>query len=102
MWRAVSQPSLSIGPTPFTPDGDGRDDKLLISLLLPAETTVRLSIIGANGMTLYTFPTIAEKQYWTGNTSSGHPAPIGPFYVIAEYIKNGNKSIIRNRGVLWR
>jgi hypothetical protein len=102
-WRAVRAPSLSIGPTPFTPNGDGRDELLAVRLRLPATHHATVSIYGFDGDILYRFPAPPkERRYWDGMTDSNRPAPVGPFFVVAEITAGGTKERIRAKGILWR
>ena len=102
-WRSPASPSLRIGPTPFTPNGDGIDDALAIDVALPANATIRVSIYGFDGVKIRDFPDPPQKQYlWDGTDGSGRRAPLGPFFVVAEVTAGGKKSLLRTKGVLWR
>jgi hypothetical protein len=102
LWRAVSAPSLEIGPTPFRPNGDGVDDILSIRMKIPPGTRVKVRIFGFDGKLLKTFTGERELTSWDGLTDSGRPAAPGAIYVVAEFTGSGGKKIIRKNGVLWR
>jgi len=102
-WRAVQSPSMHIGPVPFTPNGDGTDDLLLVELKLPADASARIDIYGFSGEVLYEAPRpVGARQFWNGTDNHGHDAPVGPFFVVAEIERGGRKERIRKKGVLWR
>ncbi len=102
-WRSTETPSLDVGPIPFTPDGDGRDDRLAIRLLLPADASVALKIYGFDGRIIKQFSGLPQEIcYWDGRSDSGAPAPPGPFFVVAE-VRQGKRLLrIRKKGILWR
>jgi len=102
-WHAVAAASLDIGPLPFTPNNDGRDDYLSIKLMLPPGATGGIAVYGFDGRKYYDVATVVSPEIlWNGKTGSGAPVPCGPFFVIAEVNNNGSKSVIRKKGVLWR
>ena len=102
-WHAAAVSALEIGPVPFTPNNDGKDDYLVISLLLAPGASATVSIYGFDGKKYYEIANVLTPQIlWNGNTSSGLKMPCGPFFVVAEVNNNGVKSIIRKKGVLWR
>jgi hypothetical protein len=102
-FRAGTKPSFEIGPVPFTPNGDGKDDFLSIALVLPAVYSAAISIYGFNGKKLLDLPTTPQPSYqWDGKMENGQMAPIGPFFVIATF-KNGSQTVVeRKKGILWR
>jgi hypothetical protein len=103
-WRAAASVSLDIGPIPFTPNNDGRDDYLSIKLMLPAGATGSIAIYGFDGRKYYEVaPVVSPEILWNGKTSNGSTVPNGPFFVVAQTSgNNGSKSVIRKKGVLWR
>jgi hypothetical protein len=102
-WRNATKPSLDIGPIPFTPDGDGSDDRLAIRIQLPPSAAVTITIYGFDGRAVKTFSGLPQEAvYWDGRTASGSFAPPGPFFVVAEVKKGGNVTRLRKKGILWR
>lgn len=102
-WHAVSAASLDIGPIPFTPNNDGKDDYLSIKLLLPAGSTGSVAVYGFNGRKYYEVAAIVSPEIlWNGKTGNGVLVPGGPIFVVAEVKNNGHTQIIRKKGVLWR
>ncbi|MCX7725262.1 MAG: gliding motility-associated C-terminal domain-containing protein [Chitinispirillaceae bacterium] len=100
-WRNTSALSLEIGPIPFTPDNDGKDDLLAIRVKAPSPFPVSLHIYGFDGRILKEFSEIKEEiTYWDGTSNKGK-APVGPFFVIAT-INSKSKEKIRKKGILWR
>jgi hypothetical protein len=102
-WRAATSASLDIGPIPFTPNNDGKDDYLSIKLMLPPGATGSVAMYGFDGRKYYGIaPVVSPEVLWNGKTGSGAIVPNGPFFVIAEITNNGVKSVMRKKGVLWR
>jgi hypothetical protein len=98
--RAVTSATLDIGPIPFTPNNDGRDDYLSIRLMLPLGATGSVAVYGFDGRKYY--EVVSQEILWNGKTGSGALVPCGPFFVIAEVKNNGRTQIIRKKGILWR
>jgi hypothetical protein len=65
-WRNVSKAEIEIGPVPFTPDQDGKDDFLSIKLSLPASCSVNLCIYDFSEKKVRCFYGPARKQYSLG------------------------------------
>jgi hypothetical protein len=103
-WRASASATLDISPIPFTPNNDGKDDYLSIRLKLPPGATGSVAVYGFNGRKYYEIATVVSPEIlWNGKTASGALVPCGPFFVIAETTNmNGAKSVIREKGILWR
>jgi hypothetical protein len=103
VWRAGAQPRLDAGPLPFTPNNDGRDDKLSIIIDLPADYTATLAIYGFSGKKLRSFPgQLSHLFFWDGKLDNGSPAPVGPFFVVMEATSSKGTVMVRKKGVLWR
>jgi hypothetical protein len=99
----ASDASLDIGPIPFTPNNDGKDDYLSIKVNPPAGASVNVSIYGFDGRKYFDVPQPFSPQFlWNGIAAGGRAAPAGPFFVVAEISNNGNKQVIRKKGILWR
>jgi hypothetical protein len=100
----ASGASLDIGPIPFTPNNDGKDDYLSIKVNPPAGASVNVSIYGFDGRKYFEVPQpLSSQQFlWNGIAAGGRPVPAGPFFVVAEISNNGNRQVIRKKGILWR
>lgn len=91
--------NLSIHPNPFSPDGDGRDDRALISYRLPVETAlITIRVYDLQGRKVLTLtdqePTgYKGEKIWDGRDDQGKRISIG-FYIL--YLEALNSS----RGVL--
>ena len=102
-FRATEKPSIEIGPVPFTPNGDGKDDMLSIKLVLPASFTSTIAIYGFNGKKYLDLPITPLPQYlWDGKTDKGVAASVGPFFVVATFKNAGQTTVMRKKGILWR
>lgn len=102
-WQRVDAPRIDITPTTFTPNGDGVNDRLSINVQLPTQASITISVFGFDGKKYAQFSGVPSAGYvWDGRTSSGAPAPAGPFFVVAEVTTSKGKTILRKRGLLWR
>ncbi len=103
LWRSVEKPDLHIGPIPFTPNNDGKDDELSIRIKLPVSYTVTIEIYGFNGIKIYECKNYkSDIFFWNGRKSNGSPAPIGPFFIVANFAQGSLKKSMRKKGILWR
>lgn len=90
---------LSVSPFPFTPDNDGVDDYLLVSIGNSSMDDFIIIIVGLNGEVYKEYSGAGVGEYrWNGYREDGSRASIGPFYVIARV---GDKEY-RSKGLLWR
>jgi len=97
-----SAPVLEIGPVPFTPDNDLRDDLLAISVELAPGSVADIDIYGFDGRILARFTRrVSGVEYWDGR-ARGAPAPPGPFFVAARISSGTKVELLRKKGVLWR
>lgn len=102
-WRNNSKPSMSIGPSPFTPNGDGKNDKLLICVSLPPGYDAELAIYSFDGVLRYERPRIDEQRFlWDGKDNYGKPAPAGPFFAVLTIRSDNRAEKIIEKGILWR
>ncbi|MCU0609167.1 MAG: lamin tail domain-containing protein [Chitinispirillaceae bacterium] len=102
-WRAAAGPVIAVGPTPFSPDNDGTDDRLSISIDLPSELSGKITIYSFSGKKVRTFATLSRQLFWDGRSDDGRPGPAGPFFVVLETISSdGAVASTRTRGVLRR
>ncbi|MCD4690093.1 gliding motility-associated C-terminal domain-containing protein, partial [bacterium] len=74
---------LTISPNPFTPDGDGIDDRCVIRFDLPmAQATVRLTIFDVMGRVRvvlrdHDLTASTSEQIWDGRDADGSLLPAG-------------------------
>lgn len=102
-WHTARRPSMSLGPVPFTPDRDGRDDALAIRVDLSPGSSAEIVIYGFDGALLRRFLLRESPALWDGKLSSGTNAPVGPFFVVAQITgSDGGTRTLRSRGILWR
>ena len=73
-------------PNVFTPNGDGKDDKLVIK----AEEMDKYSILIYDRWGKEMYISNNPEQYWNGLTESGGEAPDGVYYYIINSTCNGN------------
>lgn len=101
-WRLVDEPSLEVGPVPFTPDGDGKDDHFAIRMKVPSGYSTRLRIFGFGGREMISFTSRQELMLWDGICADRRRAPPGVFFVVGEFTSAAKRVVIRKKGVLWR
>jgi hypothetical protein len=100
---AGAHPSLVIGPSPFTPNNDGRDDLLAITPSPLPGSTATVSIYAFSGKKIRAFSGITSPTiFWDGKMDNGSPAPVGPFFVVLEMRTESGISQLRQKGILWR
>ena len=84
--------TLDVAPNPFTPDGDGIDDRTVIGYDLPvARATARLTVFDALGRPramLQDHAAVPERRelIWDGSGSDGSPLPSGLYVLYLEAI----------------
>jgi hypothetical protein len=101
--RTAATARLDIGPLPFTPNNDGTNDLLSIAIDLPAGAAAAVAIYGFSGKKLRDFGAYPGRPlFWDGKQGNGEPAPLGPFFVVAEIVSASGKTTLRKKGVLWR
>ncbi len=102
-WRNITKAEIEIGPVPFTPNNDGKDDLLSIKVRLPASSSINLCIYDFRGRKVRCFTGPACKQYfWDGKSDNGKAVQCGPFFVVAEMTSATRKTLLRKKGILWR
>jgi hypothetical protein len=93
---------LKLSPAAFSPDGDGSDDLLSISVEVPAPARVRLKIFDINGRpfkTLLDGDIVEERRvtFWDGRVKNGRLAPIGVYIVLMEARPLGGGHVIHTK-----
>jgi hypothetical protein len=81
-----SESILSLNPASFTPDGDGRDDLVAISVRLPAAGAIRVSVFDLNGRLVRRLVDgdaveAMRITFWDGCDDHGSKAPVGIYVV---------------------
>lgn len=95
--------TLAVTPETFTPNGDGRDDSLIITVTHPAHYSTNIRIFSISGEEVKQFELQGERGVWNGSTSSGTTARRGPYVVIAEFSSSNGRDVMKRKGVaLWR
>jgi len=76
---------LDAKPNPFSPDGDGFEDRTQITMRMPAKSLITLAVYDAAGRRMAVLldeePTMSEGIYWDGRDNEGRVLPIG-IYVL--------------------
>ena len=103
-WHSADKLSMHIGPVPFTPNNDGINDSLSIRISLPEPSyKISITIYGFNGRELFDMTEISPgEKTWNGRKSDGSHAPVGPFFIVGTFTRNGKETLIRKKGILWR
>jgi len=104
LYAGTTQASgLTIGPTPFTPNGDGRDDLLSITARMGTASSASIAIYDFSGRKIREFKSPLPPQIlWNGKEDNGSPAPPGPFFVVLETQSSNGVTLVRKKGILWR
>jgi hypothetical protein len=93
---------LKLGKGTFSPDGDGRDDLLSVSVEVPAPAVVRLKVFDVNGRpfkTLIDGDLVEERRitFWDGRVKGGGLAPIGVYVLLLEAKPVNGGSTLRSK-----
>jgi len=102
--KAIAQNSkMEIGPIPFTPNNDGKNDLLKVTFPQNGLSDIACTIYSFDGKKICELSDIQNGIcYWDGKTAEGKVAPVGPFFVVAEATLDGKVKEFRNKGILWR
>jgi hypothetical protein len=90
---------MSIHPDPFSPDGDGFDDLLVIELSLPGlSNSIDLLVFNVQGRLVATlFDSFQASQQvqtsWDGGSDSGDPLPVGRYIVYLRADPDGGEVV---------
>ena len=92
METGTASGELSASPNPFTPNGDGRDDRTVLRFELPVpRATARLTVFDARGRERARFldgEAVAGtgELVWDGADSNGEALPTGLYVLLLEAI----------------
>ncbi|MCD6417924.1 gliding motility-associated C-terminal domain-containing protein [bacterium] len=95
-WFFPVKSGCSVGPTPFTPNGDGINDN--VEFAVYSDETIKVSIYTMDGVAVREL----EGQYvvlWDGRDNYGRNAPAGPYLYIVE---GGGKILKKGTVVIAR
>ncbi len=98
--------TLDVSPNPFSPDGDGRDDRAAISYLFPGVTArVNLKIFDIRGrlvrFLLNNEPSSAQRTvFWDGLDDEGIRCRMGIYIVYLEALSNSELCVERSRATV--
>lgn len=94
--------SITCTPQLFSPNSDGEDDSLKISVKKPSYYNCRIRIFSRSGVEMTSFEIEENTGYWDGN-AQGKTARRGPYIVLAEFHSPVGQTVSRRSGiVLWR
>jgi hypothetical protein len=88
---------LSIFPNPFSPNGDGMDDLVAITFMLPVHTAmINIRIFDCNGRMVRFLsnnqPAAAKTtRFWNGRDDSGRPCRTGIYIIAVEAFERENR-----------
>ena len=78
----------NIFPNPFSPDGDGFDDKVTINFTLPFQTNLTARIYDVNGRKVKTLlddsPVASGQLHWDGKGDNGKTLRSGIYVLFME------------------
>lgn len=79
---------LSIGPNPFSPDGDGFQDEVAFSYILPMQSNLTIRIYDIKGRLIKTLienePQVSGEISWDGKDDENKTVRVGIYIVWAE------------------
>jgi hypothetical protein len=79
---------LSVEPNPFSPDGDGFEDRTLFRYTLPMESNLTIRIYDVRGRLIKTLvddePKVSGEISWDGRDDENRTVRIGIYVVLAE------------------
>jgi hypothetical protein len=99
--RLPREAAIALSPNPFSPDGDGHEDHLAISLELPARTArINLRIFDAGGRQVrflcnYEASGSRKTLFWDGLDDEGMRCRIGIYILYLEAFAEANEAFMR-------
>lgn len=98
--------TLTVSPNPFTPDGDGIDDRTVVRFELPvARATARLSVFDLRGTRVARLldreavPSTREI-IWDGSGEDGQPLPSGLYVLFLEAISAREGALVEAKAAV--
>ena len=93
---------LNLSKGTFSPDGDGHDDLLSVSVEVPAPAVVRLKVFDINGRpfkTLIDGDLVEERRitFWDGSGKDGGLAPVGVYVLLLEAKPTAGGDMLRSK-----
>jgi hypothetical protein len=104
--RLPSDGRLTASPNPFTPDGDGRDDRTVIHFDLPvARATIRLTVFDLKGRVRAVLKDLVatsgrHELIWNGTDDDGVVLPSGLYVLLLEAIDARAGVIVRAKAAV--
>jgi hypothetical protein len=97
--------ALTLSPQTFSPDGDGQDDVVAVSVALPGTGLVRLSVFDVNGRLMKRLidgemVESGRVTFWDGTRGDGSRATTGVYLVLLEAEMKGAGGSVRARSPL--
>ena len=99
--RLPAEALIAVAPNPFSPDGDGFEDHLAISLELPERTArINLRIFNSRGRQVrflcnYEPSGCRKSLFWDGLDDEGLRCPIGIYILFLEVFSEANEAYMR-------
>ena len=96
---------VELRPSTFSPDGDGRDDLVAVSVRLPARGQVRLTVYDINGRVVRRLVDGDQVEsvrltFWDGLDERGGPSPVGVYIVAAAARLDGTGRALTGKSVV--
>jgi len=104
--RLPSDGRLTVSPNPFTPDGDGHDDRTVIHFDLPvARATIRLAVFDLKGRVRAVLEDLVatsgrHELIWNGEDDNGLVLPSGLYVLLLEAIDARAGVIVRAKAAV--
>ncbi len=104
--RLPSDGRLTVSPNPFTPDGDGHDDRTVIHFDLPvARATIRLTVLDLKGRVRAVLEDLVatsgrHELIWNGEDDNGAVLPSGLYVLLLEAIDARAGVIVRAKAAV--
>ncbi len=100
--KSATNPTVSIYPKVFTPNGDGEKDSLYIAITNGVGYRVQITVFDMEGRRLFQKEEIEENLFAWGGEGDGVTPQRGPIFIIMTFEKEGDKRRLRREAILWR